>query len=155
VSQALLQRRKTEAGSIARVSAPDVETLVCGALTEAFQTDRETAQTDNVIPDHELISQHVEPSEVEAEATSPTKLTIPFAPRLLPRKGIAHAPAEHGTIDPKTQDILLQAIARSRSWMDAVLAGKTASFDEIASAEGLAERHVRDPLEQGGRHAGL
>ena len=27
--------------------------------------------------------------------------------------------------------------------MDAVLAGKTASLDEIASAEGLAERHVR------------
>jgi hypothetical protein len=27
--------------------------------------------------------------------------------------------------------------------MDAVLAGKTALFDEIASAEGLAERHVR------------
>jgi len=47
------------------------------------------------------------------------------------------------TIDPRTQDILLQAIARSRSWMDAVLAGKTASFDEIASAEGLAERHIR------------
>ncbi len=47
-------------------------------------------------------------------------------------------PAEHGTIDPRTQDILLQAIARSRSWMDAVLAGKTAPSDEIASAEGLA-----------------
>jgi site-specific DNA recombinase len=29
VSQALLQSRKTEAGSIARVSAPDVEALVC------------------------------------------------------------------------------------------------------------------------------
>jgi len=42
-----------------------------------------------------------------------------------------------------TQDTLLQAIARSRSWMDAVLAGKTASFNEIASAEGLAERHIR------------
>jgi site-specific DNA recombinase len=152
VSQALLRSRKTEAGSIARVSAPDVETLGCRALTETFQTDRETAQADNVIPDHEPISQHVEsirqdPSEVEAEATSPTKLTIPFAPRLLPRKGIAHAPAEHGIIDPRTQDILLQAIARSRSWMDAVLAGKTASFDEIVSAEGLAERHVRDRLE--------
>jgi site-specific DNA recombinase len=38
---------------------------------------------------------------------------------------------------------MLQAIARSRSWVDAVLAGRTASFDEIASAEGLAERHVR------------
>jgi site-specific DNA recombinase len=42
-----------------------------------------------------------------------------------------------------TQDTLLRAIARSRSWMDAVLAGKTASFSEIASAEGLAERHIR------------
>src|SRR5450631_2033161 len=110
----------------------------------------------------ELISQHVDRvvvysdqiavtlrnpgldlSEAEPEATSPTKLTIPFALRHLPRKGIAHAPAEHGTIDPRTQDTLLHAIARSRIWMDAVLAGKTASFDEIASAEGLAERHVR------------
>jgi site-specific DNA recombinase len=27
--------------------------------------------------------------------------------------------------------------------MDAILAGRIASFDEIASAEGLAERHVR------------
>jgi site-specific DNA recombinase len=164
VSQALLQSRKTEAGSIARVSAPDVEALVCKAVKEARRTDPETARTDIDIRDHELFSQHVErvvvyadqiavtlrspeagqdPSETGAEATSPTKLTIPFAPRLLPRKGIAHAPAEHGSIDPRTRDTLLQAIARSRSWMDAVLAGKTASFDEMAFAEGLVERHVR------------
>ena len=163
VSQALLQSRKTEAGSIARVSAPDVEALVCRAVKEALRTDQETDQIGNDIRDHELIRQHVErvivhadqiavtlrspagqdQSETEAEASSPTKLTIRFAPRHLPRKGIAHAPAEHGTIDPRTQDSLLQAIARSRSWMDAVLTGRTASFDEIASAEGLAERHIR------------
>jgi hypothetical protein len=146
------------------VSAPDVEALVCKAVKEARRTDPETARTDIDIRDHELFSQHVErvvvyadqiavtlrspeagqdPSETGAEATSPTKLTIPFAPRLLPRKGIAHAPAEHGSIDPRTRDTLLQAIARSRSWMDAVLAGKTASFDEMAFAEGLVERHVR------------
>ncbi len=162
VSQALLQSRKTEAGSIARVSAPDVEILVYKAVKEALRPDQETAQTDNDNPNHELINQHVErvvvhadqitvtlrnpeadQSEAEAEASSPPMLTIPFAPRLLPRKGIAHAPAEHGTIDPRTQDTLLHAIARSRSWMDAVLAGKTASFNAIASDEGLAERHIR------------
>jgi site-specific DNA recombinase len=164
VSQALLQSRKTEAGSIARVSAPDVEVLVYTAVKEALRPDQETAQTDNDNPNHELINQHVErvvvhadqitvtlrnpeagadPSVAEAEAGSPTKLTIPFAPRHLPRKGIAHAPAEQGTIDPRTQDTLLQAIARSRRWMDAILTGKAASFDEIAFAEGLAERHVR------------
>jgi site-specific DNA recombinase len=162
VSQGLLQHRNTESGAIARVSAPDLEAFVCKALREVRRTNRETAQTENDIRDQELISQHVErvmvhadritvtlrnpgpdPSEAEPEATSPTKLTIPFAPRHLPRKGIAHAPAEHGTIDPRTQDTLLHAIARSRRWMDTVLAGKTASLDEIASAEGLAERHVR------------
>jgi DNA invertase Pin-like site-specific DNA recombinase len=164
VSQALLQSRKTEAGSIARVSAPDVEALVCRAVKEAGQTDPETAQTGNDIPDHELISQHVErimvhpdriavtlcctetgahQSDAEAGTNSSTNLVIPFAPKIFPRKGIAHAPAERGTIDPRTQDTLLQAIVRSRSWMDAVLAGKTASFNEIASAEGLAERHIR------------
>jgi hypothetical protein len=89
---------------------------------EVRRTNREAAQTENDIRDQELISQHVErvvvhadritvtlrnpgpdPSEAEPEATSPTKLTIPFAPRHLPRKGIAHAPPEHGTIDPRTR----------------------------------------------------
>jgi site-specific DNA recombinase len=147
VSQALLQNRKTEAGSIARVSAPDVEALVYKAVKERLRTD----QTDN-----ELIRQHVErvmvhadqiavtlrspeagqdQSDAEAGTSSSTNLMIPFTPKLLPRKGIAHALAEQGTIDPRTQDTLLQAIARSRSWMDAVLTGRTASFHEIASAE--------------------
>jgi hypothetical protein len=44
------------------------------------------------------------------EATNPTKLTIPFTLKRPPMKVIAHAPAEHGTIDPRTQDTLLQAI---------------------------------------------
>jgi len=157
VSQALLQSRKTEAGSIARLSAPDVEALVYKAVIEVLRTD----QTDNDITDRELISQQVErvmvhadriavtlrctetganQSDAEAGTSSSTNLMIPFTPRLLPRKGIVRAPAEHRTIDPRTQDALLRAIARSRSWMDAVLAGKIASFDEIASAERLAER---------------
>jgi hypothetical protein len=38
VSQALLQNRKSEAGSIARLSAPDIEALVCKAVGEALKT---------------------------------------------------------------------------------------------------------------------
>src|SRR5208282_5855753 len=68
---------------------------------------------------------------------------IRFVPNGPARKGIVHAPAESGTIDPKARDALLRAIARSRAWMDAILAGRIASFDEIACAEDLAERHVR------------
>jgi hypothetical protein len=164
VSQALLQHHKAEAGSVARVSAPDVEALVCTAVKDARGVDQVTAQTDDAALDSEFISQYVErvvvhaghiavalhspdvasaQPEGETEASVPTRLVIPFVPNGPARKGVVHAPEECGAIDPKTRDALLQAIARSRRWMEAILAGKIASFDAIAAAEGLAERHVR------------
>ena len=164
VSQALLQNRKVEAGSIARVSAPDVEALVARAVGDAARADQEIAPTEDKSTDRDLVLRNVErvtihvdhiavalrnpgagsdQSEGEAEAIIPTLLTIPFAPSNPARKGIVRAPAESGTIDPKTRAALLQAIARSRAWMDTILAGRIASFDDIACAEGLAERRVR------------
>jgi hypothetical protein len=56
---------------------------------------------------------------------------------------VVHAPSARQTIDGKTPDTLLHVIARSRSWIDALLTGKFASFDDVALAESLAERHVR------------
>ena len=70
-------------------------------------------------------------------------LTIPFASNHKLQKGVTHAPANHGTIDPETRDTLLHAIARARGWMDSLIEGRVASFDDIAAAENLAERHVR------------
>ena len=37
VSHALLQNRKSEAGTVSRVSAPDIEQLVCDALKESAE----------------------------------------------------------------------------------------------------------------------
>jgi len=70
-------------------------------------------------------------------------LTVPFTPFALARKEIAHAPNGSARLDPKTRDALLQAIVRARGWMDTVLNGRASSFEEIAVAEGLVERHVR------------
>jgi hypothetical protein len=71
------------------------------------------------------------------------RLRIAFAPNLPRRKGIAHSPAAPASIDAATREALLRAVARARGWMDAILAGRVASFDDVAAAEGLAERHVR------------
>ncbi len=153
VSHALLQNRKAAAGSIARVSAPDVEALVCAVV-------KEKEPSDSTIQDRELLQRHVErvtvrPKELEimlgsdedgAEAGALTSLSIPFAPNLPRQKGITHAPADQGTMDSETRDALLRAIARSRDWLDSILSGKAASFDDIAAAEKLAERHVRFPM---------
>jgi hypothetical protein len=150
VSHALLQNRKASSGSIARVSAPDVESLVCNAI-------KQKEQSDSKMPDRELLQRHVERvtvhpkeleimlrgSEEEAGAGAPTCLSIPFAPKLARKKGITHAPAAQETMDPERRDTLLQAIARARGWLDFILSGKAASFDDIAAAENLAEPHVR------------
>ena len=53
VSHALLQNRKANSGSIARVSAPEVEALVCNAM-------RQREQSDSKIPDREFLQRHVE-----------------------------------------------------------------------------------------------
>jgi hypothetical protein len=157
VSHALLQGRKAEAGSVSRISAPDVETLVCKSIREAVGVSEEVSGRD-------LVGQHIERIAIHANeilvrlrsdetatdepktgsgTNPPTQLRIPFTPTMPAKKGILHAPSGHQTIDAKSRDALLQAIARSRRWMDAILAGKAASLDDIATPEGLAERHVR------------
>jgi hypothetical protein len=114
-------------------------------------------------PDRELFERHVERVTLRSHeleivlrgdavcddadalfADAPLRLSIPFVPNLPRRKGIAHAPADNRqTIDPETRNALLRAIARSRGWLDSILSGRAASFDEIAAAENLVERHVR------------
>jgi DNA invertase Pin-like site-specific DNA recombinase len=160
VSHALLQGRKDETGSVSRIAAPDVEAIVCSAVREHLST---TDAIDHTI-DRELIEAHVKrivisgsSIQIALRATASNSddleshiahddancLTIPFRPFALPKKGIAHAPNGPARLDPKTRDTLLQAIVRARGWMEALLNGKASSFDEIAVAEGLVERHVR------------
>jgi len=161
VSQALLQNRRAEAGTIARVSAPDVEALVCEALRGALGTTEETRDYDLIRDKVEKVIVHSHELEVQlrsAAGTTETKadsddlasdagscLTIAFAPTLPCRKGIVHTPATqgHATIDPQTRESLLQAITRARAWMDAILTGNIASFDDIAATEHLAPRYIR------------
>lgn len=157
VSHALLQNRKDDTGSICRVSAPDVERLILAALRDKLSLGVEMS-------DRDLIQQHVhrvviQPGKISVALRSPrdeadqsdvagpldeaSELILPFVQPHLLKKGIAHAPGDSGTINVETRDTLLQSIARSRRWMDSIIAGKIKSFDEIAISERLAERHVR------------
>jgi site-specific DNA recombinase len=149
-SHALLQRRKEHAGSVPRVSAPEIEALVCEALR------RENSAAEE-ISDRELVAQHVgkviirrDRIEVELqrdsdreELNSARKLVIPFAPTMTTQKGIAREPVENIQTDAITREKLLNAIRRASSWVEAVKSGKAKSFYEIAAQEGLGERHVR------------
>jgi hypothetical protein len=71
------------------------------------------------------------------------RLSIPFAPNQPLVKGIAANPSAcPSTIDSKTRETLLLAIARAHVWMASIMAGGK-HLDEIAAEEQLAERYLR------------
>ncbi len=64
VSQALLQNRKAEAGSIARIAAPEIEELVVAAIrhqvSEIIQTGVSDPSSPTELSDRNLVAQHVD-----------------------------------------------------------------------------------------------
>jgi site-specific DNA recombinase len=169
VSQALLQNRKAEAGSIARVPAPETENLVCDSVRRHLAAVRREPPT--VLADRELIERHVarvvvKPqtldislipmSAASAEADNPsltdlapnlhlpTMIALPWtAPSFAARKGILHEPTTKPTMKPESRDALLTAIAKARGWIDNIRLGRIASFAAIAERESVGERYIR------------
>ena len=58
VSHAILQNRKAEAGSIARVPAPEIETLVCDGVRRHLAA-MDAAEPQTALADRELVQRHV------------------------------------------------------------------------------------------------
>jgi DNA invertase Pin-like site-specific DNA recombinase len=149
-SHALLQRRSEHAGSVPRVSAPEVEALVCEAL-------RRENSPRHQLSDKKLVGQEVEKIvirrdriEVEVkdepdreEPASGCKIVIPFSPTTSAKKGITREPANNGRIDAVAREKLLNAIRRASRWVEAVRSGDAKDFAEVAAQEKLGARHVR------------
>jgi site-specific DNA recombinase len=119
ISQALLQNRKAEAGSIARVPPPETENLVCDGVRQHLAAMGKEEPT--VLADRELIERHVArvvvkpqtldiglipTSEASAQAEnpsltdlatnlhSPAMIALPWtAPTFAAMKGIIHEPS--------------------------------------------------------------
>jgi site-specific DNA recombinase len=149
-SHALIQRRPEHAGSVPRVSAPEVEALVCEAL-------RRDKQLTSAISEKDLVAAHVakviiRPDRIEVEYQrgsdeeefeSGSKLAIAFTTTMALQKGITREPGDNGHINDVTRENLLSAIGRATRWVEAVRSGEAKSFAEIAAQEDLGERHVR------------
>jgi site-specific DNA recombinase len=171
-SQAVLQKKPRAAGSVGRVPAAELETLVIAALRNHLST-RDAGQ---ILPDgdRELIERHLErvtltESEIKLrlreivqevpEAIGPQEvannssagsiarvntITVPWT-RPVPAsvKGIIHVPAHNTLMTPSRREALLIAIAKARNWIEDLAYGRVASFVAIARREGKIERHIR------------
>ncbi len=170
VSHALLQKRNGQAGSVPRVPAHDIETLVINAIRERlggadgeaqkFATDRDLVdqQVERAIIKCDTIDIHLfngaerKPGHLQpdrnkgatAESATTCVLTVPWtAVPATEVKGVLHSLSEKPTMSPESRDALLYAIAKARAWIDDLVQGRVASFAEIAKQEGKVEDHVR------------
>jgi DNA invertase Pin-like site-specific DNA recombinase len=168
VSQAILQQRKAEVGSIARVPATEIEMLVLNGIRKHCAAIGE-AEDPTTIADRDLIERYVDSVIVKPQALEvrlvlasetsapteepsindpdpgqlPTIMLAWTAPTFAAVKGIVHAPSAKPELKLESRDALLIAIAQARAWIDDIQLGRTASFAEIAKREAQGERYVR------------
>jgi DNA invertase Pin-like site-specific DNA recombinase len=172
VSHAVVQNCREAAGSIARVAAPEIETLVLKAVRQHLQAI-DNAELPTAATDHDLIERHVEhivvkPNAIEVrlvgtsdEPTAPgdrhrdgmeqdpgdpgsLSLALPWAARSFSAvKGVLNTPEPAPSLKSELRDGLLTAIAKARGWVDDLLNDRVASFAEIAAREGKTERYIR------------
>src|SRR5262249_7768473 len=139
LSSALLQGTAAHAGSVRRVPATAIETLV-------IQSVRHHLKPSQPIDDRNLVYTHVARVEIQpgrlithrAEGASPLEVPWRKTPTrrrreiLLP-EGIRSEDAR--PIRSETRARLVAAIARGRRWLDELIADPTASADRIAKRE--------------------
>lgn len=167
VSQAILQRRPNEAGSVARIPAADMEVLVIEALRKRNDEESEENKVPfpkSVVAESDLIRRYVDRIVVRPQAieihlrnTHPANkgrgakhsrissiISVPWsATASRAEKGILHSSCSNQSLRPESRDALLMAIARARTWIHDLAEGRTASFSDIAKRERKVERHVR------------
>jgi site-specific DNA recombinase len=151
VSHAVLQCRKEEAGTVARVPAADLEKIVVEAVRTRCAA---SGQLSDGLSDREIIDDQVErvivgPNAIDVELGGEQKdhvspIRLPWrAPAFVSVKGVLHHPHERAVLRSESRDAILAAVARARVWIDDLASGRIQSFAEIARSEGKVERHIR------------
>jgi hypothetical protein len=159
VNSALSQGRP--AGSVARLSAPEIESVVLRAL-------RERCPERTVIDDRTLVTGYVnsitirdavveiwlspaagvdheiDDDESNTRASAPV-LIVSWAPTPLRRRREIIVPSggtDTRPIRAETRTTLVRSVALGRRWLQELVDGSAADPDEIAAREGCSKRHL-------------
>ena len=133
VSNALMQKRMDSVGSIARVSAPDVESAVRKALQSVHGSSVEDVSSVRsalikVIVSKEGIVLHL----CNGSAQKPFVVPGPWTDEK----------AENPSVEVGGDISVVAAIAKSRQWISDLVRGAR-TVEEIAKAEGKGDRQIR------------
>jgi site-specific DNA recombinase len=133
-----LRGRKHNAGSVTRISAPEIESLIEATLSEKIEA-----------PDEEMLD-HVErvvvsigriQLELKRVKGRQGSIEIPWTPK---PKGTAqiHPATPDESIDQK----LLKSIVRAHAWLDDLASDRHASVEDLGAAAKLHPKVIRQGL---------
>ncbi|MDO8423327.1 MAG: recombinase family protein [Parvibaculum sp.] len=152
VSRALTEGRQKNAGSVARVSAPEIETLVSNALQSLEQVSSADQPSDaplhiKQIVDRVIIAKGeitIRLTDEAAEAAGQQAIILPWSrkPTRIRREIIAPDRVDQRPIRSETRTTLVQAIAKGRLWLNELVSGELPDPDAIAKREGRSKRSV-------------
>jgi DNA invertase Pin-like site-specific DNA recombinase len=132
-----LRGRKAKAGSITRISAPEIEGLVEAALSERLEAPRDEmlAQVERITVSEGRV--HLVLNQPKGKRGS---IEIPWTTKA---KGTAQVSAPPET---KVDQKLVKSIIRAHAWLDALSSGRHASIESLATAAELHPKIVRQGL---------
>jgi site-specific DNA recombinase len=155
LSSALAHGQAENAGSVRRVPASEIETLVTDAV-------RKRLNDSTVVSDRALINSHVARVEVQAgrlaiklvkkgskrseRSSEKAAFYVPWKKSGLKRRRELIAPATSGQdvrpIRSETRVALVTSIACGRRWLDEIVMGNVADVEQIAARENCSVRQV-------------
>ena len=155
LSSALAQGHAENAGSVRRVPASEIDTLVTDAV-------RKRLKDSTVVSDRELTNSHVARVEIQAGRLAITLVKkgsgrsehkaekaifyVPWKKSILKRRRELIAPASSGQdirpIRSDTRVALVTSIACGRRWLDEIVTGNVADVEQIAAREKCSVRQV-------------
>jgi DNA invertase Pin-like site-specific DNA recombinase len=144
VSSALLKGRKTNVGSVGRVSASEIEGVVARVLSaeEANDPIKSTPLSDlieriTVSRDKLLVTRSTTTARSKAQRKP---IVIDWSPPIKSGPVRSHDP---DALAAAGDDRLLQSVVRARAWIEALTTGKFESVETMAAAYTLHPKLVR------------
>jgi site-specific DNA recombinase len=132
-----LRGRSHKAGSVTRISAPEIENLIEAALSEKLQAPRDEMleQVETMTVSDGRIRLALKQSKRKRSS-----IEIPWTPK---PKGAAQVVAP---TEAKVDQKLLKSIIRAHAWLDDLSSGRHASIEDLAAAANLHPKVVRQGL---------
>jgi hypothetical protein len=145
VSKAVLQRRPAEAGSVPRVPAQEIESLVADALQSSCPSEEDGAPLstlEKVVVKRGLLEVHLYDRDSEDGAAAKILAVEWSPPNGRAAKGLIKPHGNREKKAPANREALLTAIAKARVWMEELIDNRV-TITELAEREGKGERYIR------------